>query len=385
MKIKTVGILLISALILVGGALSVAAVDTIKLGLFVPLTGFAAADGASALNGAQIAVDLINQNGGINGKKVELVYYDDSAKADQASTIARKLIEQDKVVMGISGTYSTATRAAAQIFQSSGVPMISSYAIHPSIIETGDLIFRVGMGAPVEGVAGAYLAVEKLGAKKIAILTIDNDFGVSLTEAFKAKVLELGAQIVFEKKYPLGECEFRDVLSTIAIKNPDVIWAPGYYEEAAHIVSQAKELGITATVIGQEGYDSPKFIELAGDAAEGTIIVTDLNRDSQVPIAKQFLAEYKARTGLDADMVGASAFDAVQMAAYAIGEAGTDPQGIAQALNGIRHYDDVVSGPFYTFLSREAVRPVEVQIVKDGAFHFYMTFTDPAIIIPPEL
>jgi len=359
--------------------------DTIKIGLFVPLTGFAAADGHSALVAAQIAVDFINAAGGVNGVPLELVYYDDSCRADQASAIARKLIEQDKVVIGISGSYSTPTRAAAAIFQQAGVPMISAYAIHPSIIKTGDLIFRVGMGAPVEGIAGAYLAVEKLGAKRIALLTIDNDFGISLTEYFKDTVLQLGAEIVFEKRYPLGESEFREVLSSIRIKNPDLIWAPGYYAEGANIVSQARELGIEATIVGQEGYDSPKFIELAGDAAEGVIIVTDLNRDSDRPVVQQFLQEFQTRAGIPADMVGASAFDAVKVAAYALAQAGTDPEGIAAAINGIRHMDDVVTGPFYTFLGREAIRPVEVQIVQGGAFHFFHTYTDPMIIIPPGL
>ena len=357
----------------------------IKIGLFVPLTGFAAADGHSALVGAQIAVDLINAAGGINGRMVELVYYDDAARADQASAIARKLIEQDQVVIGISGSYSTPTRAAAAIFQQAGVPMISAYAIHPSIIETGHLIFRVGMGAPVEGIAGGHLAVEKLGAHRIAILSMDNDFGVSLSEYFKQTVLGLGAEIVFEKRYSLGESEFREVLSSIRGANPDLIWATAYYAGAANIVSQARELGITATILGQEGYDSPKFIELAGEAAEGVIIVTDLNRDSERPVVQQFLAEFQARAGIPADMVGASAFDAVKVAAYALAQVGTDPEDIAAAINGIRHMDDVVTGPFYAFLGREAIRPVEVQIVQGGAFHFFHTYTDPTIIIPPGL
>jgi len=359
--------------------------DTIKIGLFVPLTGFAAADGHSALVGAQIAVDFVNSAGGINGVPLELVYYDDACRADQASAIARKLIEQDKVVIAISGSYSTPTRAAATIFQQAGVPLISAYAIHPSIIETGNFIFRVGMGAPVEGIAGAYLAVEKLGAKRIALLTIDNDFGISLTKYFKNTVLQLGAEIVFEKRYPLGESEFREVLSSIRAKNPDLIWAPGYYAEAANIVSQARELGIEATIVGQEGYDSPKFIELAGEAAEGVIIVTDLNRDSDRPVVQQFLQEFQTRAGIPADMVGASAFDAVKVAAHALAQAGTDPDAIAAAINGIRHMEDVVTGPFYAFLGREAIRPVEVQIVKGGEFHFFHTYTDPMIIIPPAL
>lgn len=384
-KLRLSLLIVLSLIIMVSlSGITSAQQEPYKIGFFSPLTGFAAADGESALHGAQIAVDLINKTGGINGRPLKLVNYDDAAKADQAASIARKLIERDRVVIGISGSYSTPTRAAAGIFQQSGVPLISAYAVHPSIIATGDLISRVGMGAPVQGTAGAVLAVKELGARRIAILTMDNDFGVALSKYFKEKAVELGAKIVFEKKYPLGESEFRDLLTTVRDKNPDLIYATGYYSEAANLVPQARELGIRAPIIGQEGYDSPKFIELAGRHANGTIITTDLNRDSERKIVQKFLKEYKKVAGIPADMVGASAFDAVQVAAYAIEKAGTDPQKIAKAINEIKNLQNVVTGPFYEFKNREAIRPIEVQIVRGGEFHQFMTFTDPEIIYPPE-
>ncbi len=377
-------VILLAALIIV--SVGVVAQDTIKIGLFVPLTGYAAADGASAFAGAQIAVDFINEAGGINGKLVELVYYDDAGKADEASSIARKLIERDQVVIGVSGSYSTPTRAAAGIFQSAGVPMVAAYAVHPSIPATGDLIFRVGMDASIEGWAGAALVVRELGAKEIAVLTIDNDFGVSLGDFFKEKARELGGEIVFEKKYPLGETEFRDVLGAIKEKDPDVLWASGYYAEAANIVSQAEELGIRCWIIGQEGYDSPKFIELSsGTSAYGTLIVTDLNRDSDRDIVQKFLVEYRNRTGVDADMVGASTFDAVQVAAYGIEQGGTEAAGIRDVISSLTNFEKAVTGPFYRFVQGRVVKPLTVQIIRNGAFHFFMEFTEEDIITPPPL
>jgi len=354
----------------------------IKIGFFSPTTGFAAADGTSALQSAQLAVKMINEKGGVLGRQLELVHYDDAAKPDQASSIARKLVEQDKVVAGISGSYSGATRAAAPIFQEAGIPMISAYAIHPEITATGDKIFRVGTLASVEGRVGAELAGKVLNAKKVAILTIDNDFGVSLTEGFKAHATELGLEIVLEEKYPLGETEFRPIIGKIIAANPDVVYATGYYNEAANFVSQARDEGLTATIIGQEGYDSPKFIELAGDAAEGVIITTDLNRDSDREITKLFLQRYKSEYGEDADMVGASAFDAVQVLAYAIGKAGsTDPAAITKAIAELKDFENVASGPFWYYTpAREVVRPVGAQVVKDGAFHFFHEFDDKALV-----
>jgi len=316
------------------------------------------------------------------GRQLELVTYDDAAKPDQASSIARKLIEQDKVVAGISGSYSGATRAAAPIFQEAGIPMISAYAIHPEITATGNKIFRVGTLADVEGRVGAELAGNVLNAKKVAILTIDNDFGVSLTAGFKAHAADLGLDIVLEEKYPLGETEFRPIIGKIKAANPDVVYATGYYNEAANLVSQAKDEGLDVQIIGQEGYDSPKFIELAGAASEGVIITTDLNRDSDRPMTKKFLEQYKAQYGEDADMVGASAFDAVQVLAYAIKTAGsTDPIKIADAIANLKNFEDVASGPFLRYTpGREVVRPVGAQIVKDGAFHSFHEFNDEALI-----
>jgi len=358
--------------------------ETIKIGIFSPTTGFAAADGTSALQAAQLAVKMINDNGGVLGKKLELIHYDDAAKPDQAASIARKLIEQDKVVAGISGSYSGATRAAAPVFQEAGIPMISAYAIHPDITKTGDKIFRVGTLASVEGRVGAELVGNVIEGKKVAILTIDNDFGAALTEGFKSHATDLGLEIVLEEKYPLGETEFRPIIGKIKEVNPDVVYATAYYNEAANFVSQAKDEGLEATIVGQEGYDSPKFIELAGPAAEGVIITTDLNRDSERPMTKKFLEEYKKAYKEDADMVGASAFDAVQLIAYAIKTAGsTDPDAMVKALMELKDFEDVATGPFYRYTpEREVVRPIGAQIVKDGAFHFYHEFTDPDLITP---
>ncbi len=369
-----------------GGQAEAPAAEPIKLGIFAPTTGFAAADGTSALQSAQLAVTMINDAGGVLGRPLELIHYDDAASPDQAAAIARKLIEQDQVVAGISGSYSGATRAAAPVFQEAGVPMISAYAIHPSITQTGDKIFRVGTLADVEGRVGAELVGNVMGHKRVAILTIDNDFGQSLTDGFKEHAATLGLEIVFETNYPLGETDFRPIIGNLKEIAPDAVYATGYYNEAAKLVSQAVDEGLETQIVGQEGYDSPKFIELAGPAAEGVVITTDLNRDSERPMTQRFLKEYKATYGEEADMVGASAFDAVQVLAYAIRTAGsTDADAIAQAIAGLKDFEDVATGPFWRFTpGREVVRPVGAQIVQDGAFHFYHEFTDEALVTPSQ-
>ena len=358
---------------------------TIKVGLFVPLTGIGADDGLSALHGAQLAVEYINSHGGVLGDKIELLYYDDQTDPKQAVTLAYKMVQKDRVVAVVSGSYSGPTRAAASIYQRLRTPMIAAYAVHPDITKAGDFIFRVGTLATVQGRAGAHLAVEKLGAKKIAVLTMDNDFGVSLAKAFKSEAEKLGAEIVYEAKFAVGEKDFRTILNELKKKNPDVIYATGYYFNASKIVTQAKELGIYQTIIGQEGYDSPLFIQLSKNhAANGTVITTDLDRDSEKPVVQWFIKEYEKKYGRPADMVAASTFDAIMILKKAIEAAGkVDKNAIKKALINVSG-EDFVTG-FKRFTSfREAVREVVCQVILNDSFHRLCKIDDPNITTPSK-
>ncbi len=355
---------------------------TYKIGFFAPLTGWAAADGSSALRGAELAVKYINDNGGVNGNNLKLIYYDDAMNTAQAVSIAFKLIQQDHVLIAVSGSYSSTTRAAAGIYQRLGIPMISAYAVLPQITKVGNLIFRVGTLATVEGRAGAYLAVKILGAKRIAVLNIDNDFGTSLTKGFIEEAKKLGAKIVYLTKYPIGETQFRTILGALKKSKPDVIYATAYYAEASHIVFQAKQLGIYVPIIGQEGYDSPKFIQLSEDGSyNGTLITTDLNRDSSKPIVQWFLKTYKEKYGISADMVSASAFDAVQVAAVGL-KNGTTPDKIREGILSIKSLKTSVTDIEHYTKSREVFRPLTVQIVLAGRFNFFREITDPDVLNP---
>jgi len=372
---------LAAALMLACGiAFSAQAQETVKIGFITPLTGFAAADGFSSLESAKLAVDYVNEHGGIKGKKLELVSYDDACQPDQASALTKKLIENDKVVVMISGSYSSPSRAAAVICQQAKVPFTSTYAVHPSIVEAGEYCHRIGMAAPIQGRTGGYFAARELAAKRIALLIMNNDFGVSLAEAFKETAIKLGAQIVYEKKYPLGETEFRSYLNAIKAANPDLIYAPGYYNEAANIVSQAREVGLKCWLMGDEGYDSPKFIELAKSAANGVFITTDLNRDSNRPMTRYFLENYKKRTNIDADMVGASAFDAVMLVSHILNKVGTDTNKIIQYWDTIKNFEDCATGPILMFQNRSAIRPMDIQIVLNNRFRYFYRYNEPEVI-----
>jgi len=354
----------------------------VKIGLNVPLTGFAAADGKSALEGAKLAVAQANAAGGINGEKIELVIYDDQASPKEAAPIATKLIEKDKVVVAVSGSYSAPTRAAAPIFQNAKVPYVVAYSIHPDVTTTGDYMFRASTMGEVQGRAGAKLIGETLKKKNVALITLKNDFGQALASGFKEGAPKFGIKITGEYEYGMADRQFGPMISSLKADNPEAIYATGYFFTAGPLVSQLRAAGITAPVIGQEGYDSEKFIEIAGAAAEGVLVTTSLDRDSASSVTKAYLADFKKAVGSGSDMVAASTYSATFVAIEAMKKAGTSNR------EAIRNA--IAAGTFETPIGKltfndlhEVNKDVQVQIVKDKAFHRYAVISDPVYLAAP--
>jgi len=356
--------------------------DTARIGFNVPLTGFAAADGKSALTGAELAVEQANAAGGINGAQVELVVYDDQASPKEAAPIAAKLIEKDKVVVAVSGSYSGATRAAAGVFQEAGVPYISAYAVHPEITRAGGYVFRTSFVGEVQGRAGAKLIGEGLGKKKVVLITLNNDFGKSLASGFREAAGKFGIDIVNEYEYSIKDRQFGPIVSKVKADAPEAIYASGYFFTAGPLVSQLRSGGVDVPVIGQEGYDSEKFIEIAGKAAEGVIITTSLDRDSDSDETRNFIAAFEKKAGFKADMVAASAHTAVKVAIAAMQKAGvTDREAIRAAVadTSLQASTGMIS---FNQLG-EVRKDVQVQVVKEGAWRRHSVISDPELLAPP--
>lgn len=376
----------IAALVLsLGCGSAAAAADTIKIGLLVPVTGFASADGFSALESVKLAVEKVNNSGGLLGKQVELVYYDDAADSKQAVTLANKLISQDKVVGFVAGSYSMPSRAVAPLFDEEGIPLVAAYALHPDITN-GDFTFRNGFLGVVEGRVAAHTALELFGGKTIALITSDNDFGQTLAVGFKEYLQKVGREkdLVLHQTYPGSEKDFKVYLSKIKDAAPDVVFFSGYYFQTGPALKQAAEMGITnIRFIGEQGADSPKTYEIAGPASEGLVILTNLDRDDPRPVVQEYLAAYRERHKIEPDMVGASAYDAFMIIADAIKKAnsvkGAD---IAAAIAATKDYDGL-TGVIKGFDAvGEVIKPVQLQVIRDGKFRHYGIVTDPELITP---
>jgi len=353
----------------------------IRIGLNVPLTGFAAADGKSALDGARLAVAQANAAGGVAGQKLELVSYDDQASPKEAVPAATKLVGRDKVVGAVSGSYSGSTRAAAGIFQRAKVPYVVAYAIHPDITLAGDYMFRVSAMGEVQGRAGAKL-VHELGKKKVALVTVKNDFGQALAAGFKEAAPKFGLNIVNEYEYGLQDRQFGALVSKVKADAPEVVYASGYFFTAGPLVSQLRAAGVTVPIIGQEGYDSDKFIEIAGAAAEGTLVTTSLDRDSESPVTQAFLRDFRKEAGAGADMVAAATYTATQVLIEGLRKTGGKGGEALKDAIAAASFDTPIGKLSFNDL-HEVRKDVQVQVVKDKAFRRHSVISDPVLLAPP--
>lgn len=360
-----------------------AAQGPLKIGFFGPLTGSVAADGIAAKHAVELAVQDVNDRGGLLGRPVELVVYDDRLNPQEAVAIAHKLTEKDQVVGVVSGAFSGPSRVTAPLFAKARVPMVAGYAVHPDVTRGSDSNFRIGFLGSVEGAAAGEYAVTALKSRRPAVLTVDSDFGREIAAGFTGRADLLGVPVIVQHvyKYP-GETNFRPLLTRVMAARPDLLFAAGYHDVAALITLQAKELGLTVPILAKGGFDSPQFVALARGTAEGVIVVTNLDRDDPRPFVQAYLRRYRAAYGTDLDMVGASSFDALMVLANAIRNAGSpDRTAVIAALNATADYHGL-TGTIHKFVRGEVVKPVQFQVVKDGAFRRHGAVATPDVITP---
>ena len=381
MSIKTGSKLFFTALIAAAFA-APAAAQNIRIGFHAPLTGFAASDGKSALQGAELAVEQINAGGGVGGRKLELVVQDDQAKPDQALPLANKYIG-DGLKVVVSGSYSGPTRAAAGVFHQAKVPYVSSYAIHPDITRAGNYVFRTSFMGEVQGRAAAKLIGDNLKKKKVTLVTLNNDFGQALSAGFKEVAGRFGIQVASEYTYAMGDRQFGSIVASVKKDDPEALYVSGYFFNGGPLVAQLRAGGITVPIIGTEGFDTHNFIAIAKDAAEGVMITTSLDRDSNAAQMRKFISDYEAKFKVPADMVAASTHTALYVVAEGLKKGGTeDGAKIRAAIAGIKDFE-VATGRISFNELGEIYKAAQIQVIKGGKFRHFATIDDPVLLAPP--
>lgn len=348
---------------------------TIKIGANFELTGGQASFGNSSMKGVTLAVKEINAAGGVLGKQLEVVSADNASKSEESTRAAQKLISNDKVVAMVGPVTSTNTLGAVPVAQEKKIPLITTSATNPKVTvdersgKVNDYIFRTCFIDPFQGKVGADFATKELGAKTAAIyVDTSSDYSKGLQKFFKETFTKNGGTIVSEESYQQKDTDFKAVLTRIKEKNPDFIYVPGYYEEVGKIVKQAREMGITAPIMGGDGWDSPQLLEIAGkDALNNTFMSNHYAADDTSAEIVKFVTDYKAANNNETpDALAALGYDAVKLLADAIKRANSaEPEKIKDALAATKDVK-LATGVVSMNESHDPVKSAVVLEFKDG-------------------
>ena len=300
--------------------------ETIKVGILGPHTGDYAVYGLAVKNGAQLYIDQVNAAGGINGKQIETVVYDNKGDSTEAITAFTRMVD-DGITALIGDVLTGNTIAVVGEANPINMPMITASATASAVTYNADTdtvytnVFRTCFIDPFQGEKMAQYASEKLGAKTAAVLTMTgDDYSVGLADAFKAKCAEVGITVVADEGYSKGDVDFKAQLTNILATAPDVIFCPNYYQDDGMIVTQARELGLTSTFLGGDGWAGVSAYASAADL-EGSYYCSAYAPGSTDAV-KKFEADYTAAYGADTlNMFAATAYDAAQILVAALTKA----------------------------------------------------------------
>lgn len=358
-----------------------AAAEPIKIGHTVALTGPNATWGQAEANALKMAVDKINADGGVLGRKLKVVAYDNRADRLEAVNVAKRLVEQDKVAAIIGPAQSGVANAIREVNNAAKVPVIATTATNPkvTVADDGSVVpytFRVCFIDPFQGTVAAQFALKDLGAKTAAILyDVGDDYSQFLGKYFVEAFQKGGGTISANEAFRSGELDFRAQLGKIKTGKPDVLFIPTMQKEAALAVKQARDLGIKAVCMGGDGWASPDLIELAGPAIEGSYLVNIAALED--PAIQEFIKAYKAAYGADPVLPNPlMAYDAALWVADAIKRAGsTDGEKLKAAMEQTKDLQ-VLTGKLTIDPANHNPlnKPATIQQVKDKAFIYVKTF-----------
>jgi branched-chain amino acid transport system substrate-binding protein len=356
-----------------GGGGGTASSGEILIGHYASMTGDTATFGVSADEGIRLAMNEINNAGGVLGRKVRVITTDDRSLSDEAKTAVERLINQDKVVALLGEVASSRSIAAAPIAQRARIPMLSPASTNPKVTEIGDYIFRICFIDPFQGTVMAKFALSK-GWKRVAVLTdVKQDYSVGLSQFFKEYFLKNGGTIVSEQNYSSGDKDFKAQLTTIKGSNPEAILASGYYTEAGLIASQARELGITVPLLGGDGWDSPSLVEVGGKAMEGNFFSNHFSVEDTSPQIQEFIKKYQAKYNEGTDAMAALGYDSAMILGDAIKRAGTTESAkLRDAIAATKDFPGI-TGKITIDEKRNASKPAVILTIKDGKFKYVET------------
>jgi branched-chain amino acid transport system substrate-binding protein len=344
---------------------------TVKVGLSAPLTGDWAEYGNDFKRSVTMVFDKVNKAGGINGQHIELVVLDSRGDPKESVLIAEKLVADPDVIAQIGDFSSSSSMAAAPVYEKANMTQLSPTASHMDFTKKGKNMFRVVATQGFEGPFNARWAVKELGKKKMATIYINNDWGVDANKYFVQEAKKLGAEVVAEEAFTPGEKDFNAILSKLKRLEPDLIYLPTFYADAAAILNQAKRMRFKPVVMANSSLFNQKTIELGGKAVEGIIIPANYFSTDPRPAAQEFTKAYKDLYGAVPNQFAALAYDAANLMVAALTKAGFDDRAkVAKALESLEGFEGATGSISYA-QGHDPVKELVKITIKDGEWVLY--------------
>lgn len=362
---------LLSALLL--SSVSMAQADEeVKVAAIFAKSGEASEDNLELFEAVRFAVDEVNTAGGVHGRKIKLIEYDNHSTAIQSRLAAREAVE-DGVVAVIGASWSSHSLAIAPYLQKMKVPMISPDSTHPEVTLTGDFIFRACFNDTFQGRTLAMFAREKLNAATAVIArNISSDYSIGLSKIFEERFIVSGGKVLAVLNFKSEQTDFHDLLKDVKSLNPDVLFVPGH-SESGFVVRQAQAMGITARMLGGDGWPYRQFYANGGQDLKEGYYTAHWSKDLDNEKSRDFVARYKksyevsefATTSYDAAML---LFDAMKRAES------LDSRSIRDALAATRDFDGV-TGKISFDKNGDPVKQAIVMKITNGRPSVFMIIT----------
>lgn len=356
-----------------GGAASTSTGDLV-IGHYASMTGSTAHFGQDTDKAIRLAVEQVNADGGVHGRKVRVVTLDTRGDSAEAANAVSRLIDVEKASAVIGEVASSLSLAGGRVAQRQRIPMISPSSTNPKVTQVGDYIFRVCFLDPFQGKVMATFARKNLEFTRVAILRdIKNDYSIGLADAFKSAFTALGGTISAEQSYSQGDTDFSAQLTAIKGTDAQAIFVPGYYSEVGAIARTKERLGVNVPLLGGDGWDAPDLLKIGGTALNGSYFSNHFAPDVASPTAQKFVADFKARYGQEPTGLGALGYDAAAVLMDAIRRASAmKPEPIRGAIAETKDFKGV-TGNITINADRNADKGAVVIKIVDGKLKYEAT------------
>jgi branched-chain amino acid transport system substrate-binding protein len=338
-----------------------------KIGAILTLTGSASMAGEFQRNGIIVAADEVNEKGGINGKKLEVVYGDSKNEAKEGLTVFKNMVSLEKLPVIIATHSGVAVPLASHVASAKeNTVLFVTISSAPGVPEMSENVFRYYVTCENEAKTMAPFAYQKLGVRKVAVFYINDEFGIGGYKAFKETFQQIGGEVTWADSYEKTGIDFRSSLFKMVVSKPEALYVIGYDKPFAIAVKQAREVGFDGYILTSIGMSIPTWLEFAGSAAERIYLTaTRFDVDNPVPEIQHFVKRYRKQFGKDPNMMSAFTYDATKLIADTIRQKGYSAEGIRTGLLQTKNFPGAI-GSITFGPTGEADMALTVKTVKGG-------------------